>query len=179
MVKSFLTIFAFTLSLSPVPAQASAEEDGAAVFFNLCGGTVAAIETPFDPSVFKFTKLGPEVLKKIRPTEEEPFWDVESSRSDLRGLVHIWTNGNCTFELVKADERATRDAYERALANFALQIHGSVERKPDKVTLMEGAPMTSSEWIVTAPDKVFLLGLTTYPKARFMTQHMMLMRKVR
>jgi hypothetical protein len=39
--------------------------------------------------------------------------------------------------------------------------------------------MTSTEWLVTTPDKAFLLGLTTYPKMRFMTQHMMLMRKVR
>jgi hypothetical protein len=84
-----------------------------AVFFNLCGGTVAAVETPFDPSAFKFTKLGPDVLKKIRPTEEGPFWDVQSSRSDLRGLAHIWTNGNCTFEL------------GRRLINTEPEAHGS------------------------------------------------------
>jgi hypothetical protein len=179
MIRNHLMIFACVLAMSPAFAQASTEEDGVAVFFNLCGGTVAAVETPFDPSAFKFTKLGPDVLKKIRPTEEGPFWDVQSSRSDLRGLAHIWTNGNCTFELVKANERATREAYDHQLANFALEIGGVVERRPDKVTLMEGLPMTSSEWLVTAPDKAFLLGLTTYPKMRFMTQHMMLMRKVR
>jgi hypothetical protein len=138
MIRNHLMIFACVLAMSPAFAQASTEEDGVAVFFNLCGGTVAAVETPFDPSAFKFTKLGPDVLKKIRPTEEGPFWDVQSSRSDLRGLVHIWTNGNCTFELVKANERATREAYDHQLANFALEIGGIVERRPDKVTLMEG-----------------------------------------
>jgi hypothetical protein len=37
------------------------------VFFNLCGGTVAAVETPFDPSAFKFTKLDASKNREIWP----------------------------------------------------------------------------------------------------------------
>lgn len=178
MSKNNLMIFAFGLLLCPTSALAGAEEDGAAVFFNLCGGTVAHVETPFDPSSFKFTKLGPDVLRKIRPNEEGPFWDVQSSNSDMRGLVHIWTNGNCSFEVIKADEKVTRDAYERELSKFALQLHGTVERRPDKVTITEDMPMASSEWLLSSSKGKFLLGLTTYPIAKFMTQHIMLMRQV-
>jgi len=166
-------------TVSPSPVKNDPATQLSAAFFNLCGGTVARVETPLDVAAFKFTKLDPKVFKKVRPSEEEPYWDVEAVSSKAHGLVHIWSNGNCSLEIVKADEHATRLAFTSAIEGFAAALGANVRRSPDKVEQKDGKPMTSSEWVLTTDKRTLLLGLTTYPEARYMTQHIMLLRNGR
>jgi hypothetical protein len=89
MIRNHLMIFACVLAMSPAFAQASTEEDGVAVFFNLCGGTVAAVETPFDPSAFKFTKLGPDVSRKFAPPRKVRF-GMSNHRAPICEVLPIY-----------------------------------------------------------------------------------------
>ncbi len=150
------------------------------VFFNLCGGTVAGIESPIDPARFKFTPLSPETVAKIRPMSKgQKFWDVHGLQSDLHALVHIETNGVCAVEIVDASEQATRADFAGDLRDFAAKLSGTLNQQPDEVKSVEGKTMTSSKWRLTAQSRSFLIGLTTYPDARFMTQHIMMLSEVR
>ncbi len=142
------------------------------MFFDLCGSTVAKVETPVDPSRFKFTKLSAETVNKIRPMSKgQPFWDVEDRQTELRALVHIETNGVCALEIVEASEVATRTQFANGLQALAGRLGGTLAPQPDKVKRVEGKPMTSSEWLIVTTSHTFRAGLTTYPDPRFMTQH--------
>ena len=150
------------------------------VFFNLCGSTVTGVETPIDPARFKFTQLSPETVAKIRPMSKgQKFWDVHGLKSDLHALVHIETNGVCAVEVVDANEQAMRADFTTDLRDFAARLSGTLNQQPDDVKSVEGKPMTSSKWRLTTPSRSFLMGLTTYPDARFMTQHIMMVTEVR
>lgn len=165
-----------SLTIGAEVGKADPATELSAAFFNLCGGTVAGVETPLDVAKFKFTKLDPKIFKKVRPSEEGPYWDVESIASKSRALVHIWSNGNCSLEIVESDERATRTAFTSALESFAAELDATIERSPDKIEQKDGQPMTSSEWALTSSKGKFLVGLTTHPEARYMTQHILLLR---
>jgi hypothetical protein len=154
--------------------------DGTAVFFNLCGSTVAGAETAIDPARFKFTQLSPDTVAKIRPMSKgQKFWDVHGLQSDLHALVHIETNGVCAVEIVEASEPATRADFADGLHAFAAKLSGTLQPQPDSVKSVEGKPMTASQWRLTTPTRSFLLGLTTYPDSRFMTQHIMMLTETR
>lgn len=174
---------AFYLAAAALAAQAPDDlraNEGAAVFFNLCGSTVTGVETPVDPTRFKFTPLSPETAAKIRPMSKgQKFWDVHGLQSDLHALVHIEANGVCVVEIVDAGEQAIRAGFTTDLRDFALRLGGTLDQQPDKVKSVEGKPMTASEWRLTTPSRSFLIGLTTYPDARFMTQHIMTVTAVR
>lgn len=163
-------------SMSPNAANNDPATQLSAVFFNLCGGTVAGVESPMNVADFKFTTLDPKLFRKLRPTEKGPYWDVESTSSKARGLVHIWSNGNCSLEVVESDERATRLAFTSAVEGFAVLLGADVKRAPDKIEQKDGQPMTSSEWVLAIGKRRLLVGLTTYPEAKYMTQHIMLLR---
>ena len=155
-------------------------KEGTAVFFDLCGSTVTGVESPVDPTRFKFTKLSPNTVAKIRPMlKGQPFWDVQGLQSNLRGLMYIETNGVCALEIVEANEHTTRSYFAEALRAFAAKVGGQLEQKPDKVKQLEGKAMTSSEWRIASPKGNFLVGLTTYPDSRFMTQHIAMLTVVR
>src|SRR4249919_1258569 len=85
---------------SPQVVDDPRAKEGTALFFNLCGSTVAHVENSIDPARFKFTQLSPETVAKIRPMSEgQSFWDVQGLQSKLRALVHIETNGVCALEI--------------------------------------------------------------------------------
>jgi len=83
-----------------------------------------------DIADFKFTELDPTLFRKLRPTEKGPYWDVESKSSKARGLVHIWSNGNCSLEVAESDERATRLAFTSAVEGFAVLLGADVKTRP-------------------------------------------------
>lgn len=176
MFVAALAAAIFAIPLSPDAGQTDPATQLSAAFFNLCGGTVAGVESPIEIADFKFTELDPKVFKKIRPTEKGPYWDVQSLPSGGRGLVHIWSNGNCSLEIAESDERATREAFTIAVKHFGALFEAKVTRGPDKVEQKDGLPMTSSEWTLVSGDRKLLVGLTTYPVAKYMTQHIMLLR---
>lgn len=157
---------------SPNVAEDPRAAAGVAVFFDLCGSTVAKVETPVDPARFKFTKLSAETVNEIRPMSKgQPFWDVQDQQTELRALVHIETNGVCALEIVEASEDATRTQFANGLQALAGRLGGTLVRQPDKVKKVKGKSMTSSEWRIVTASQSFRAGLTTYPDARFMTQH--------
>jgi hypothetical protein len=176
---------AFFLAAVALAAQGSHVADlrakeAATVFFNLCGGTVTGVETPIDPTRFKFTQLRPDTVAKIRPmSKDQKFWDVYGLQSDLHALVHIETNGVCAVEIADASEQATRADFASDLRNFAAKLSGTLNQQPDEVKSVEGEPMTSSKWRLTTASRSFVVGLTTYPDARFITQHIMMLTEVR
>jgi hypothetical protein len=151
-------------------------QDGTAVFFDLCGSTVTGVESPIDPARFKFTQLSQDTVAKIRPMSKgQKFWDVHGLRSDLHALAHIEANGVCAVEIVEADEQATRNDFGNDLRQFAAKLGGKLEQEPDEVEQLDGKRMTASKWRLTTSSRSFLVGLTTYPDARFMTQHIMML----
>lgn len=164
------------VAMSANAAKSDPNAQLSAAFFNLCGATVAGIETPFEVAEFKFTKLDPTLFRKVRPTENGPYWDVEHTSSQTRGLVHVWKNGNCSLEIVESDERPTRIAFTSAVENFGALLGAEIKRSPGRVELKDGQPMTSSEWVLVTGERTLLVGLTTYPEAKYMTQHIMLLR---
>ena len=171
-------MFIAFLAAAALAAQSlSAADDprataGVAVFFDLCGATVAKVEAPIDPARFKFTKLSAETVNQLRPMSKgQPFWDVQDRQTKLRALVHIETNGVCALEIVEASEQATRTQFANKLQALAAGLGGTLAPQPDKVKKVDGKPMTSSEWLIVTASQTFRAGLTTYPDARFMTQH--------
>lgn len=175
----YFLVAALAVQAPQVVDDARAKE-GTAVFFDLCGSTVTGVESPVDPARFKFTKLSPKTVAKIRPMSKgQPFWDVQGLQSKLRALVHIETNGVCALEIVEASEHATRTYFAEDLRAFADKLGGKLKQKPDKVKQLEGNTMTSSEWRIASPKGNFLVGLTTYPDSRFMTQHIAMLTVVR
>jgi len=50
------------------------------------------------------------------------------------------------------------------------------KRAPDKIEQKDDQPMTSSEWVLAIGKRRLLVGLTTYLEAKYMTQHIMLLR---
>ena len=175
MRRLMLSAAAFQTS---VDAKVRAISDGPAIFFNLCGATVTAVESPLDIAAYKFTKLDPKTFEDVRPGDTGPYWDVQGLKSGTRTLVHIWPHGGCSVEIVEADEAEIRRSFDVALNEYASISQGSVERESDKIKDSDGKPMTSSQWRVRTPSGSYLYGLTTYPDARYMTQHMMIVRKV-
>ena len=161
---------------SPQVVDDPRAKEGTALFFNLCGSTVAGVESPIDPTRFKFTQLSPETVAQIRPMSKgQSFWDVQGLQSKLRALVHIETNGVCAVEIVEASGQATRTDFAAVLRDFAAKLSGKLEQEHDKVKQVEGKPMTSSQWSIATASRTFLVGLTTYPNSRFMTQHIMML----
>jgi hypothetical protein len=172
-------IAAVLAAQSPQVVDDPRAKEATALFFNLCGSTVAHVENPIDPTRFKFTKLSPETVAKIRPMSKgQSAWDVQGLQSKLRALVHIETNGVCALEIVEANEQATRSDFAEALRALAEKLGGQVAQEPDRVKQLEGKPMTSSAWRITSSKGNFRVGLTTYPESRFMTQHIAMLTEV-
>jgi hypothetical protein len=180
MLKSLMAVLAITSGTAVAEPSADLRAiEGPAVFFNLCASTVAGIDMPLQIENFKFEKVDSKIFEHTRPDEKGPYWDVNSLKSGMHALVHLWSNGNCSAEIVEAGEADTRSSFENDLHEFIEKSQGTATRSTDEITKRDGLQMTASQWLVRTAKGDYLFGLTTLPKPKYMTQHIMLLRKVR
>ncbi len=174
-----MLLFLAALAAAAEPAPDPIANDAVAAFSQLCVGMFVGKKSDIDPSRFSVTKLAPDTAKLVQPNFTGDVWDVSGKTSDAHMLVHYEPNGMCVVQVAAADETNIRASYTELVEQIAKAAGANIERQQDKVNDVQGKPATTSMWRLSTTPQSIMLGLTTYPEAKFMIQHMMTVSRVR
>jgi hypothetical protein len=174
-----MLLFIAALATAAVPTPDSIANDAVAAFSQLCVGMFVGKKSDVDASRFSVTKLAPDTAKLVQPNFTGDVWDVSGKISDAHMLVHYEPSGMCVVQVAAADEANIRASYMELVELTAKAVGANIERQQDKVNDVEGKPATTSMWRLSTASQSLMLGLTTYPDAKFMIQHMMTVSRVR
>lgn len=174
-----MLLFLAALASAADPKPDPVADDAVVAFSQLCVGMFVGKNPDVDPSRFSVTKLSSDTAKRVQPSFSGDVWDVSGKSSDVHMLVHYEPNGMCVVQIAAANEANIRSSYMALVEQTAKAAGAKVERQQDRVNDVQGKPATTSMWrLGTTPENI-MLGLTTYPEAKFMIQHMMTVSRVR